>query len=820
MKPTADNRRRHWAAGSVAAALLALLLTSCGTGKYLQEGERVLHRTRVTTLMDDGSPVTKEVKAAAKEAEKYISQKPNKRFLGMRTYMRIYCTTNPGDSNWWVDFWRARGEAPVVYNENSARHSAQQIAALMQSKGCFKTRVTADTHQVLHNEVTVEYTIHASPRYKIDEVRFRSSQTDINDLLQQWKGNSAIRVGDYYDQAVLEKERQEIATFLQRRGYYYARSSLVHFYIDTTFDSRLLSVAVIVRQPETVDEEGRTRRMPLLSYRIDNIYIYPNGGGSTRPGMQERQWDTLVVPFESRRGTTHYNFIYSKEDSGTGRKDASLEVSPRAISRSLYIFEGQTYRPTIASSTNNSLMALNNFKFTDVTFEPSPSSTDSTPRLDARVRMLKSPPRRISLSFEVTNGSQSATSEDYNFFTSGNMGLGENISYRNTNLFGGAEQLTIEQNLLIETPKRVFRQKERGFYDIFNSFELGGGVTLDLPDFLLPFTGGIAWQRSKPHTLFNISTDYLYRSFRMPDDDTAILIERIRLSSSFGYNWSGTRGIQHRLFPINVSYNHTISGEEYFYYLGLITSDYRYFAQNYFILNTDYQFTYSNQYTTSSGSREATRHDFDFVTVNVETAGNLLRLAESSVGLPLGSDKAVDYYQFFRIEGEYKHYFHFGRASTLVLRTLAGIGIPYGHSEALPYERTFYGGGPTTMRAWQLRHLGPGDFPTPDVGLPLSMGDMQLVANIEQRFPITGIFEGAVFADIGNIWTLDQVKEIPKTFAVGTGLGLRVNVTFITLRLDVAFPLLDPGYEEGNRWLPQHFSWDKTVVNFGVNYPF
>ena len=818
MRLTDDHNIRSKAAMTVAAAVLALVFSSCGVDKYLNEGERVLNRNQVTTLMDDGSPASKDVRAASKEASKYITQQPNKRFLGVRSYMRLFCSTNPDDTSGWANFWRARGEAPVIYNQNAALHSAQQIEALMHSKGCFNTHVSADTHHVFRNEVKVNYTIHASPRYKIDEVRFRCSQSDVNDLLQQWKQNSAIHVGDYYDQAVLEKERQEIATFLQRRGYYYARSSLVHFYIDTTFDSRLLSVLVTVRLPETVDQAGHNRRIPLLSYRIDNIYIYPDI--DLRPDAMDHPLDTLIIPYESRHGTTLYNFIYSNGHPRKKSADLSLAVSPRAISRSLYIFHGQTYRPSIATSTNNSLMALNNFKFTDISFLPSPNSTDTAPLLDARVRMIKAPPRRISLSFELTNGSYSATDENYNFFTSGNMGLGENLSYRNTNLFGGAEQLTIEQNLLIETPKRVFQQKERGFYDIFNSFESGGGITLDLPEFLLPFTGGIAWQQNKPHTLFNISTDYLFRTFHMPDIDSAIRIERIRLSSSFGYTWSHSREMQHRLLPINVSYNHTISGEDYFYYLGIITSDYRYFAQNYFILNTEYQFTYSNQYPASPGSRESARHDFDFVTVNVETAGNLLRLAESTVGLPLGSDKAVDYYQFFRIEGEYKHYFHFGRASTLVLRTLAGIGIPYGHSSDLPYERTFYGGGPTTMRAWLIRRLGPGDNFDSEWDLPISMGDFQLVANIEQRFPITGIFEGALFADIGNVWTLKQIKDIPRTFAVGTGLGLRANITFITLRLDIAFPLYDPGYAQDNRWLFQHFRWNKTVLNFGINYPF
>lgn len=795
-------------------AVLVAVLSSCGTQRYLKDGERILNSNRVVTLMDDGSVPTKEVKAAAKDAPKYIYQQPNKRFLWFRPKMHLYCSTNPKDSSGWSNFWRSQGTPPVIYNENATVHSLHQISAFMASKGCFHTHVTVDTQHVRSNEVKVVYTIHASHRYKIDEVRFRCVQHDINDLLQQWQPHSNIKVGDFYDQEMMNTERQQLASFLQRRGYYFARSSLIHFYVDTTFDSHLLSILVTVRQPETVDEEGRTKRIPLLSYHIGNIYIYPNSNVSFRLNAPDNglsapvsTWDTLVIPYSTRFGTTNYFFVHN----------SPIRPSPYTISRSLSVFNGQTWRPSIVTNTNNGLLDLNNFRYTDISFEPSPLSTDSLPLLDTRIRLLNAPQQRVSLSFELTNGSYSSNKQNNNFFTSGNIGLGENLNYHNSNLFGGAEQLTFEQNLLIETPKSIFGEKKQGFYNIFNSFELGGSITLNLPEFLLPFTHDIAWQRNKPHTLFNLSTDYLYRTFLMTDGmtdgDTTLHIERIRFSSAFGYQWNQDRNKQHKLFPINISYSHTISGGDYFDYLALITRDFRYFAQNYLILNTSYIFTLSNQ-------RIGSRQDFDYLTLNVETAGNLINLASKIISLPIGIDHDVDYYQYFRLEGEYKHYFYFGQASTLVLRTLLGIGLPYGHSEDLPYERMFYGGGPTSMRAWQIRRLGPGSFPTNEVNYPISMGDIQIVANIEQRFPIFGFFEGALFADIGNVWAIEQLNEIPSTFAIGTGFGLRANISFITLRLDFAFPLYDPGYDPGNRWLTQHFRWNKTVVNFGINYPF
>ena len=160
---------------------------------------------------------------------------------------------------------------------------------------------------------------------------------------------------------------------------------------------------------------------------------------------------------------------------------------------------------------------------------------------------------------------------------------------------------------------------------------------------------------------------------------------------------------------------------------------------------------------------------------------------------------------------------------------LVGIGLPYGNSLAMPYEKSFFGGGPTTMRAWQLRRLGPGSYNSGE-GMFERVGDLQLVVNLEGRFPIVSIFEGAVFADMGNVWLMnpsDQYpggelkwSELPSEIAIGVGLGLRLNVSIAVLRIDFGIPLYDPGYNEGLRWRPAHWKFNNIVTNFGINYPF
>jgi outer membrane protein assembly factor BamA len=159
------------------------------------------------------------------------------------------------------------------------------------------------------------------------------------------------------------------------------------------------------------------------------------------------------------------------------------------------------------------------------------------------------------------------------------------------------------------------------------------------------------------------------------------------------------------------------------------------------------------------------------------------------------------------------------------------VGVPYGNSTALPFDRLFYVGGSNSMRGWTPRTLGPGNTPAQNTPYPVQMGDMRLEANLEFRFPIWGMFNGATFLDMGNVWYLDRDKgEVPedgvfhfdrfyKQLGLNTGLGLRVDIKFVILRLDWGIRLHSPNEPVGERWI-HNFKWKNTALNFGVGYPF
>ena len=82
------------------------------------------------------------------------------------------------------------------------------------------------------------------------------------------------------------------------------------------------------------------------------------------------------------------------------------------------------------------------------------------------------------------------------------------------------------------------------------------------------------------------------------------------------------------------------------------------------------------------------------------------------------------------------------KQNTFVYHVFVGLGVPYGNSDAMPYEKKYYGGGPNSMRGWSTRDIGPGSYVEQDT-LPSSVfyypnktGDMKLEANIEYRFKV------------------------------------------------------------------------------------
>ncbi len=255
-----------------------------------------------------------------------------------------------------------------------------------------------------------------------------------------------------------------------------------------------------------------------------------------------------------------------------------------------------------------------------------------------------------------------------------------------------------------------------------------------------------------------------------------------------------------------------------------------------FILGANYSYLMNQMI-----GRRIPRNGFYFNGL-VDVSGNIAGIVNK--GSVKGGDTArifgAPYSQYLKLESDFRYYRQLGNESVWASRIDAGIGFPYGNSAEIPFIKQFFIGGNNSLRAFRSRSLGPGTYhPAIDTSIgfiPDQSGDIKLEVNTELRFKIIKPVYGAAFIDAGNIWLYNENKYKPgarftKAFlnelAVGTGLGVRVDITILVLRLDVAFPIRKPWLPEKERWVIKdvdfgNSTWrkDNLIFNLAIGYPF
>jgi outer membrane protein assembly factor BamA len=229
--------------------------------------------------------------------------------------------------------------------------------------------------------------------------------------------------------------------------------------------------------------------------------------------------------------------------------------------------------------------------------------------------------------------------------------------------------------------------------------------------------------------------------------------------------------------------------------------------------------------------------DYWFLRINAETSGNMLGLAGKLTGFDGKIDTltifGLSYAQYVRADLDIRYNVIINDASSIVYRGFVGVGIPYGNSKAIPVEKQYYGGGANGIRAWQVRTLGPGSYMPHTTGFLNQTSDIKIEANMEYRFDLFWILKGALFLDAGNIWSYNydpvrsgsqfNLNKFYKDIAVGTGTGLRFDLNFVLLRVDMGMKLRDPGITNGSKWIIMNRSYnfrnDFTFV-LAIGYPF
>lgn len=526
----------------------------------------------------------------------------------------------------------------------------------------------------------------------------------------------------------------------------------------------------------------------VKAYTIDSISVFPNYSIET---------DTV-----SELKATKINGIDFFQDKEF--------FKPKKLEPYILFGKGQKYNSEAARLTSNRLSALGVYKYVNIRFnEMDTTQVDSTAPLYADI--LLSPLTKRSVRAQL----QAVTKSN------GFAGPGLSLTYNNRNLFKGGETLSITGNFAYET--QLSGGKQTGLSSI------AGGLKTDLiiPR-LLPFSPK-RFKYAVPKTKISLGTDFLKRTK---------LYTLNSFNSTFGYAWNANRFVYHELNPISVNYvNLSNTTEEFETILDKNPFLKQSFDQQ-FIAGLNYTFTFNELV-------DADRKHPIYVSTSVDIAGNTLNLLGGSATTVFG----LEYAQYAKADIDFRYYIKWGKEQALISRLYAGWGIPYGNSSTLPFVKQFFSGGPYSVRAFQIRSLGPGTFNSTENGTASffdQSGNLRLEANLEYRFPIWSYLKGALFADAGNVWLTHDIEiaedepaasrefneelvatgtfgsNWAKELGIGLGLGLRVDIQSFVLRFDFASPLQVPYLPEGERFRIPFFDGgsNNVIFNFAIGYPF
>jgi len=759
---------------------LILLLYSCNPTKYVPEGKTLLNNNHIAVNRS-------EVKAS--DLEPFIKQKPNKKIFGSRFHLGLYNLSDIKKLKWPHGWLRNIGEEPVIYDSLETEKSRQQLESYVSSKGFFDGKAS-DSVNTVKRKSDVYYSVNLKAPYVIRNLFYDISDTTVQKLFYFDSINCLIQRGKPYDVDVLQAERTRIERYIRNHGFYGFSADHVSFRIDSTVGTRQVNIYYDIKEAVKIDSYNRIMNEPHSLYQVKDIYIYPDfvpknvieGGDSYLSNL-----DTV-----SYGG---YYFITATEKS---------RLKYELILQSLYIKPGTLYNITNTEQTQNHLMALKVYRLVNIFFtdtEPPGESGNPAMYLDCHIQLTLLSQQSFNVEIEGTN-------------TAGDLGGALNFIYQNKNLLRGAEQFNIKL-------KGAFEAMTQKNTKLRSTQEYGFETSMRLPRFLVPFLKSEEFVKNYNPTT-TIVAAYNYQN--MP------FYTRTIANATFGYSWSGHKYRSHivnpaqlnlvKLLKIDTAFRQKIESSSYLAY------SYR----DVMILGGNYSFIFNNQQIQRS-------RDFWFLRVNAEIAGNMLSLGSSLAG----AEKADGIYtifgqpfaQYLRTDLDLRYNIILNDVSSVVYRGFVGLGIPYGNSKALPFEKQYFGGGANGIRAWQVRSLGPGSYVPAEDEFINQTADIKLEANVEYRFKLFWILEGALFLDAGNIWTFNEDTSRPgakfrfdsflNEMAVGTGTGLRFDFSFVTARVDMGVKLRDPSIEDRSEWIissrPYSFSNDFTFV-LGIGYPF
>ncbi|MCC9135402.1 BamA/TamA family outer membrane protein [Pontibacter silvestris] len=676
------------------------------------------------------------------------------------------------------------GEPPAIYDSTLMERTMEQISIYLNSNGFFNHNADY-TKEEKGKLVYITINIDENIPYRYSNLTYGIPDSAILRIVQATSARSLIKPGKIYNEDELTQERDRLYEVLRNRGYYDFARAYIEFEVDTSYSGNTAQIKTIIRNPE----QDSLHKV----YTINKVYFKSD---------RDR--------FGIKRDTIEYN--------GINYIAYNHIISKNILDKKIDIYPGQRYSQLRTSTTQRKLADLDIFQFNNVSFNKVVDPADSVYRLDAFIS--SQPAKRFQETAELGLN-----------YTERTPGPFSSVRLRVRNVFGGAENLDIglrggfEGQIGLTDASQTVMMKE-----------FGGDVSLSFPVILLPFTNRSLLAEYNPKTR-------LIASYTNVDREE---YKRSNYELGLDYIWQRYRHplqppvMQFIFSPVNLNIVQTDEiSDEFLEELRYYSQGSRSLEESFrsgIISNMAFNFIYNtNDYLQSRNAY--------YLRTLMEVGG-----LTNELGLDL-SFGSLRTFQYAKINPDFRRYIPLGRGRLFAFRVNMGVGTPLFGSSILPYDKYFFAGGASSVRAWQSRRLGPGSYATETLEFDGDQlvrnrdfsleqpGEVLLEGSAEYRFNMFSFIDGAFFVDAGNVWVLREEKARPganfefntfyKEIAVGTGFGIRLNLSVVVLRFDFATKVYDPGGINGDKLVLNQFNFgdffsrnNQSNLNIGIGYPF
>lgn len=755
--------------------LLAWLVTSCSTTKYIPDGELLYTGIKKTTI--ETKEDSRHTQNTLSEIEAAIAYPPNGALMGSSSvkspfpiglYAYNAFVNKKGFFNKWM--FKIFAKKPVLISTVNPKIRINVAQNLLKEYGFFDGEVTYEIIPDKKNDkkAAINYHIVTNDPHPIDSIEYTRFRFKADSLVRDTESERLIKKGDIFNVVQLEAERQRISTLFRNNGFYYFRPEYITYQADSTIVPGKVWVKAGMKEGVPIKA--------MRTWKVGDISVWLFGYNGEQPTDSVRYKDIMV----------HY--------------DKKLRVRLPVIYNKIKLSKGDLYSQNQQTYTQSGMNQLNIFRYTEMSYQQADTAAFSrNDTLNLHINMTYDLPwdGEFEMNMKTKSNNQ--------------MGPGAIFSLNRRNLFGGGEVFSGSLHGSYEW--QTGRSKEK-----INNYEVGVTTSLLFPKILVPW-------RIKPSNYAATTTLQLY----ITQLNRTKFFRMLSFGGGMTYDFHTSVRSKHSFTPFKLTYSKLTNKTKEYEEIALRNPALAKSLDDQFVPTIGYTYTYDNSFFNQND--HTTWWQLGFT-----QSGNIISAIYMLGGEKFNDQKTIfknPFSQFVKVTAEVRNNWYIDRNQSIATRLGAGIIYSYGNSKIAPYSEQFYVGGANSIRAFTVRSVGPGRHAAlvdDKYAYIDRIGDIKLEANVEYRFRLFGDLKGALFLDAGNVWLLRDDDKRPggtlkmskflKDIALGTGAGLRYDLEFLVVRVDMGIALHMP-YDTGKKGyynIPKFK--DGIGFHLAVGYPF